>query len=189
VTAPAEPSIELHEGLVLSGRYRLERRVGEGGMGIVWAATHVITRKSVALKFLSPSLCRAKAGSDPGGQLPLVPTADADALRATGRLRARLDLPTGSLWDIAGNLSEYMLDAYATEADTCWADTKIYVNPKCDTPTPNLVPDPTAEVRSVRGGTWSGEQRGLRAAARDGQRVDNGRNHEFIGFRCVRPAL
>src|SRR5690349_6456307 len=43
---------ELHEGLVLSGRYRLERRVGEGGMGVVWAATHVITRKPVALKFL-----------------------------------------------------------------------------------------------------------------------------------------
>jgi formylglycine-generating enzyme required for sulfatase activity len=149
----------------------------------------IFARAGVGVLVLSPSLCHAKAGADPGGQLPLDTNAGADALRTAGRLRARLDLPTGSLWDIAGNLSEYMLDAFATEADTCWADRKIYVNPKCDTPTPNLVPDPTADVRSVRSGTWSGEQRGLRAAARDGQRVDNGRNHEFIGFRCVRPAL
>jgi serine/threonine protein kinase len=46
----------LRESLLVAKRYRLERRLGEGGMGIVWAATHTITRKSFALKFLKSSL-------------------------------------------------------------------------------------------------------------------------------------
>jgi serine/threonine-protein kinase len=33
------------------GRYQLERIIGEGGLGVVWAARHVLTRKPVALKF------------------------------------------------------------------------------------------------------------------------------------------
>jgi len=47
-------SEELHPGLVAGDRFRLERRVGSGGMGEVWAATHLVTQKPVALKFLSP---------------------------------------------------------------------------------------------------------------------------------------
>lgn len=42
---------ELAPGSVI-GRYTLERMIGEGGMGSVWAATHALTRKHVALKFL-----------------------------------------------------------------------------------------------------------------------------------------
>src|ERR1041385_5232671 len=44
------PAIE--RGSLIAGRYRLERHLGEGGMGTVWAATHVVTRRSVAMKFL-----------------------------------------------------------------------------------------------------------------------------------------
>ncbi len=33
------------------GRYQLERVLGEGGLGVVWAARHMLTRKPVALKF------------------------------------------------------------------------------------------------------------------------------------------
>ena len=36
-------------GAIVSGRYLLEERVGEGGMGTVWKATHLVTRKPVAL--------------------------------------------------------------------------------------------------------------------------------------------
>ena len=43
---------QLSEDTIIAGRYRLDRLVGEGGMGAVWAATHEVTRSRVALKFL-----------------------------------------------------------------------------------------------------------------------------------------
>ena len=49
---PAQP------GDVLDGKYRVERRLGSGGMGIVVAARHVKLETRVALKFLQPSLAK-----------------------------------------------------------------------------------------------------------------------------------
>jgi eukaryotic-like serine/threonine-protein kinase len=43
---------DLAPGVVIAGRYRLDRMLGQGGMGVVWAATHLITRRAVAMKFL-----------------------------------------------------------------------------------------------------------------------------------------
>jgi hypothetical protein len=45
----------LSAGVVVAARYRLDHRLGEGGMGEVWAATHAITRRRVAMKFLKGS--------------------------------------------------------------------------------------------------------------------------------------
>ena len=45
---------ELAPGVVIAGRFQLDRRIGEGGMGFVWAATHLVTRKPLALKMLKP---------------------------------------------------------------------------------------------------------------------------------------
>src|ERR1700722_10511139 len=44
--------MELTAGCVIAERYQLDRLIGEGGMGVVWSATHLLTRKVVALKFL-----------------------------------------------------------------------------------------------------------------------------------------
>lgn len=46
---------ELAPGQVVADRYRLDRRIGQGGMGSVWAASHMVTRRAVALKFLRRS--------------------------------------------------------------------------------------------------------------------------------------
>ena len=45
-------SLDLSPGVLIARRYRLERALGQGGMGIVWAAVHTVTQKRVALKFL-----------------------------------------------------------------------------------------------------------------------------------------
>ncbi len=53
--------LELAPGFLVANRYRLDRLIGEGGMGAVWAATHLITHKTLALKFLkAPEQNRAE---------------------------------------------------------------------------------------------------------------------------------
>src|SRR6185295_3411573 len=47
-------SSEVHEGQILAGKFRIERVLGQGGMGIVVAATHLQLDERVALKFLLP---------------------------------------------------------------------------------------------------------------------------------------
>jgi serine/threonine protein kinase len=39
---------------MLSDRYRLERKLGHGGMGVVYGATDVVMRRPVAIKLISP---------------------------------------------------------------------------------------------------------------------------------------
>jgi len=45
-------AIELAAGALIGARYRLERRLGEGGMGVVWAAEDTVAGGRVAIKIM-----------------------------------------------------------------------------------------------------------------------------------------
>ena len=48
-------SIPVGNGDVLAGKYRVDRVLGVGGMGVVVAATHLQLDQKVALKFMLPA--------------------------------------------------------------------------------------------------------------------------------------
>ncbi len=48
----------LQPGQVISGRFRLEKLLGQGGMGTVWEARHLSLETQIAIKFLNPDLSR-----------------------------------------------------------------------------------------------------------------------------------
>src|ERR1043165_9521195 len=52
------PGLEHDVGEVLDEKYRLERLLGQGGMGAVYLATHLGTERYVALKLISPRFMR-----------------------------------------------------------------------------------------------------------------------------------
>ena len=51
---PLPMSSPVSEGTVLAGKYRVDRVLGEGGMGVVVAATDLQLERKVAIKFLLP---------------------------------------------------------------------------------------------------------------------------------------
>ncbi len=46
------------EGHVIAGKFRLSRRLGQGGMGSVWAAEHLALHSTVAIKIIDPSIAK-----------------------------------------------------------------------------------------------------------------------------------
>ena len=48
-------------GVELDGRYRIERQIGEGGMGVVFLARHMVIEKAVAIKVLRAEVAEDEA--------------------------------------------------------------------------------------------------------------------------------
>jgi serine/threonine-protein kinase len=44
----------MRDGLLIGGKYRLEKLIGSGGMGQVWVARHEVTGRAFAIKLLQP---------------------------------------------------------------------------------------------------------------------------------------
>jgi serine/threonine protein kinase len=79
-------------GDLVAERFRLERWLGAGGMGTVWAATNLFTRREVALKFLI-----AARQSEPGARARLLREA-----RAACRVRHPNVVAVHDLLDLDG---------------------------------------------------------------------------------------
>ncbi len=52
IELPPGPKIDQYVGKTIDGRYLIERMLGEGGMGVVYAARHKVIGKRVAIKVL-----------------------------------------------------------------------------------------------------------------------------------------
>jgi serine/threonine protein kinase len=52
------PSMDALLGTVVDGRYRIDIRIGEGGMGVVYKATHTSLNKVIALKVLRGEMAK-----------------------------------------------------------------------------------------------------------------------------------
>src|ERR1700733_1118638 len=55
-----ESTAGIREGDILAGKYRVERVLGVGGMGVVVAASHVQLETKVAIKFLLPEMLSSR---------------------------------------------------------------------------------------------------------------------------------
>jgi tRNA A-37 threonylcarbamoyl transferase component Bud32/dienelactone hydrolase len=58
------PMDTLHPGTLLAGKYKIEKIVGRGGMGIVYRAEDSKLKRKVALKFMPPELIRDSEAKD-----------------------------------------------------------------------------------------------------------------------------
>jgi formylglycine-generating enzyme required for sulfatase activity len=103
----------------------------------------------------------------PGGALPVGSGA-----------RDMLELPTGTVLDLAGNVTEHALDVWNAQDEPCWNVPLLY-DPVCQQPG-------SVAARATRGGSWLDSAGALLAAGR--YPFEEGEMSMVVGFRCARPA-
>jgi formylglycine-generating enzyme required for sulfatase activity len=83
--------------------------------------------------------------------------------------------------DLAGNVSEWMLDGFQGASDPYWNARGVLADPRCDVPKD----DGFGPTRSIRGGAWF-----LGISELASSRRSNAVSVAFsidTGFRCSRP--
>ena len=83
VTDIPQVAVGVREGDILAGKYRVERILGAGGMGVVVAAHHIQLDERVAIKFLRPE-ASATRRPWPGSRAKLVPPSRSRASTSLG---------------------------------------------------------------------------------------------------------
>lgn len=116
---------------------------------------------------------------DIGGALVLPPDA-ADQAAAPPRLRDRLVLPTGTVFDLEGNVTEWARDTWNRQDEPCWTHEgpNVFVDPLCETPGVD------GDLRPIRGGGWGSNASTLRAAHRTANKAIEAALTG--GMRCAR---
>ena len=92
-----------------------------------------------------------------------------------------LRLPGGDVYDLTGNMLEWVRDTYQLQSEPCWSTPGILTDPECATNSPSLGARDT-----IRGGGWGSGGVGLFAATRGPELVQSA--NVYTGFRCVLPA-
>lgn len=62
IAAAAPAGLAAGQRPIVAGRYRLVEFIAEGGMGAVYTAEHVLSRKKLAIKVVHPYLCKGRQG-------------------------------------------------------------------------------------------------------------------------------
>jgi len=108
--------------------------------------------------------------------------AEGGALPPRSGARDQLTLPTGTIYDILGNVVEWSKDTWARSTEACWSFS-LAKDPVCTTPSPT-----TLNRFTLRGGAWGYPGLTLRATFRqESAGIEN--FGAFAGFRCARAAV
>jgi formylglycine-generating enzyme required for sulfatase activity len=103
----------------------------------------------------------------------------------TGLLRRdRLELDGGAIFDVVGNVAEWVDDSWNRQTEPCWSSGGVHRDPLCRQ---SSALDGDALV--FRGGSWIVGPRQATAAARGGPLTSIAQGQGIdLGFRCARPA-
>ncbi len=123
--------------------------------------------------FLAP----CKPDTPPGGALPV----GSDVMPAR---RDLLELPTGTVYDLVGNMCELSRDMWNRQDEPCWSQPGVYTDPVCDKTSPA---DGSKHV--YRGGCWDIIARLATSASREGIPDTATSGLIGLGFRCARSAV
>jgi formylglycine-generating enzyme required for sulfatase activity len=112
------------------------------------------------------TICRVQ----PTGTLPSTPVAVGSPLDLSAYDSTKLGIV-----NLGGNLSEWVADSFQPYSGSCWAGTKLLVDPVCN--------DSSTTMRSVRGGNW--EDQAVYATSALRNEDDQGWTGDSTGFRCA----